>query len=413
VNGGVTIVTDRAVGRAGPVGRRVLPYESRERVRAALRRIGARKVWSASLPPLVARCSSPATRRPRFVARIVSPAVAVLSVVPLACTWGCLAPRMVSTARGPQAYYQTAFPEHDTSRELARTFASVKQISFTAEYRTYLFPAEAGITEEDVRSGRFRARADSSFPESLSKAGTATIIARSGTHVTLLTTDHVVHLPALRISYYDEGPGRSGAAGPRRVASASVRTSQRGTLVPHPGRGPLEVLARDEHNDLALLGMELGELSDTTLFPPLALRTGDSKRLSWGSFLYVLGYPAGYRMVTRSIVSNPNWDGRGGFISDGLWNEGISGGLILAIRGETGALEPVGLARAGAATSELRLQPDTLSAATAGETRRYEGMLYVESVLRIQYGITLPVSMTAVSDFLERNRAALRARGYF
>jgi len=173
------------------------------------------------------------------------------------------------------------------------------------------------------------------------------------------------------------------------------------------------VLARDEHYDLALLGMELGELSDTTLFPPLALQTGDSKRLSWGSFLYVLGYPAGYRMVTRSIVSNPNWDGRGGFISDGLWNEGISGGLILAIRGETGNLEPVGLARAGAATSELRLQPDTLSAAAAGETRRYEGMLYVESVLRIQYGITLPVSMTAVSDFVERNRAALRARGYF
>ncbi len=318
---------------------------------------------------------------------------------------------MVSTERGAQAYYQTAYPEHDTSRDLARTFASVKQISFTAEYRTYLFPADAGITEADVRSGRFRARADSSFPESLSKAGTATIIARSGTRVTLLTTNHVVHLPALRISYYDEGRDR--AAGPRRVASASVLTSERGTLVPHPGRGPLEVLARDEQSDLALLGMELGELSDTTLFPALALRTGNSRRLAWGSFLYVLGYPAGYPMVTRGIVSNPNWDGRGGFVSDGLWNEGISGGLILAIRGETGNLEAVGLARAGAATTELRLQPDTLSAPSGGETRRYEGMLYIESVLRIQYGITLPVSMTVVMGFLDRNRAALRARGYF
>jgi hypothetical protein len=118
-------------------------------------------------------------------------------------------------------------------------------------------------------------------------------------------------------------------------------------------------------------------------------------------------------MVTRSIVSNPNWDGRGGFISDGLWNEGISGGLILAIRGGTGDLEAVGLARAGAAMTELRLQPDTLSTPSGGETRRYEGMLYIESVLRIQYGITLPVSMTVVMGFLDRNRAALRSRGYF
>ncbi|MGD8277884.1 MAG: serine protease [Gemmatimonadota bacterium] len=319
----------------------------------------------------------------------------------------------MATEHGPQAYYQTAYPEHDTSRDLERVFASVKQISFTAEYRTYVFRPEAGMTEADVRAGRFRARADSSFGESLSKAGTATIIARSGTRVTLLTTDHVVHLPELRISYYDEGPGRNRSEGPRVVASASVLTSERGTLVPHPGRGPLQVLARDEQNDLALLGMELGTLSDTTLFPALALRTGNPRRLSWGSFLYVLGYPAGYRMVTRSIVSNPNWNGRGGFISDGLWNEGISGGLILAVRSETGRLEPVGLARAGAATSELRLQPDTLSTAAGAETHRYQGMLYVESVLRIQYGITLPVSMTAVTDFIDRTRSTLRARGYF
>jgi hypothetical protein len=223
----------------------------------------------------------------------------------------------------------------------------------------------------------------------------------------------VVHLPALRISYYDEGSRRAAAPGPRRVASASVRTSERGTLVPHPGRGPLEVLARDEQQDLALLGMELGELSDTTLFPALALNSGDPKRLSWGSFLYVLGYPAGYRMVTRSVVSSPNWDGRGAFISDGLWNEGISGGLILAVRGETGRLEPVGIARAGAAQSEVRLQPDTVAAEQGTETRRYQGMLYVESVLRIQYGITLPVSMTAIDLFLDRNRTTLRSRGYF
>ena len=32
---------------------------------------------------------------------------------------------------------------------------------------------------------------------------------------------------------------------------------------------------------------------------------GDASRLTWGSFVYVLGYPQGYPMVTRGIVSLP------------------------------------------------------------------------------------------------------------
>lgn len=332
----------------------------------------------------------------------------------LALQQGCAATRPPPAEQIPQAYYQTAWPARDHSGELTRAFDSVKRVTYTAEYETWLFAEDAAITDSDIATDRFRARADTSFSASRSKSGTATIIARSGNRLTLLTTNHVVHFPERQIEYWGgEADRAGGAATPRRVASVSLRTSERGLLIPHPGMRPFEVLARDERNDLAILGLELVETMDTSRFAPLDLATGDARRLAWGSFVYVLGFPSGYPMVTRAIVSNPNWDGRGAFVTDGLWNEGISGGLILAVRGGTESLEPVGLARAGAAAREFRLQPDTLRVTAEAGSQGYTGPVFAESVLRIQYGITLPVSMTRATEFLDRHRAELRSRGYF
>lgn len=319
---------------------------------------------------------------------------------------GCSTARVAPAAFGPQAYYQTAYPTYDTSRELTRAFEAVKRIGFSAEYVTYVFSRTAGVTDAMVFAGGFESRADTVYPESEHKAGTATIISRSGQRIALLTVNHVTQFPPMHIRYYEDDTGM----GPKRVASVAVRQSVRGVLVPHPGRGNLVVLARDERNDIALLGLELGEHSDTAQFRVASFPGGDSGRLSWGSFVYVVGYPAGYPMVTRGIVSNPDWDGHGSFVTDGLWNEGISGGLILAVRGETGTLEAVGLARAGAAGREVRLQPDTAGIPVRSESRRYEGALYIESVLRIQYGITLPISIALVNEFIDAHSARLRTR---
>lgn len=319
----------------------------------------------------------------------------------------CAPPRVVLVERGPQAYYQTAFPVHDTSGELARVFLSVKQVMFSAEYRTYQFREAAGVTEADVRAGAFQGRADSTYSETVSKAGTATVVARSGNRLTLLTTAHLVHFPELRIEYWDDASANARAAAYGRVASVSVKTSQQGILSPQGGTSLLSVVARDDGNDLALLAAAVVEVGDTTRFLPLDLPAGDARRLSWGSFVYVVGYPRSIPMVTRAIVSSPERDGRGGFVTDGLWNEGISGGLILGVRGDTGALEVVGLARAAVGEREVRLQPDTTGIADDLEVRRYDGPLYLQRVLRIRYGITLPVPMTVVGDFLRRNRVTL------
>ena len=336
-------------------------------------------------------------------------AVLLLAVAAAACPEGCAPPRAVLVDRGPQAHYQTAYPVHDTSEDLARIFMSVKQVTFTADYRTYEFSENSGVTDVDVRAGRYQERADSSYAETVTKAGTATVVARAGDRLTLLTVEHLTRFPDVRIEYWEDRPSGGAVGAPGRVASVSVKTWERGTLLPPAGPSPLEVVARDERNDLALLAAGLGAMSDTTRFSVLDVPEGDARRLSWGSFVYTVGYPRSTPMVTRAIVSSPDKDGRGGFVTDGLWNEGISGGLVLGVRGDCGDLELVGLARAGAAEREIRLRPDTTALGEVSEIRRYDGPLYVQPSLRIQYGISLPVSMSVVREFLRRNGVSLRS----
>jgi hypothetical protein len=335
--------------------------------------------------------------------------VCTLAAAGVVAASACSPPRAVLVERGPQAYYQTAYPVHDTSEELARLFLSVKQVIFNADYRTYAFREDAGVTEADVRTGAFQARADSAYPESVTKSGTATVVARSGNRVRLLSTDHVARFAETRIHYWDEvAPASRGRTEPRRVSSVSVLVSQQGTLLPPTGTTPLRVLARSDIDDLALLEAVLAEAADTVQFPALRVAAGDARRLSWGSFVYVVGYPRSTPMVTRAIVSDPDRDKRGGFVTDGLWNEGISGGLILAVRGDTGEMEAVGIARAGVGEREIQLRPDTTGMGNTTEVRRYDGPLYLQSSLRVRYGITLPVSMTVIKEFLSRNGMTLR-----
>ncbi|HUF71252.1 MAG TPA: serine protease [Longimicrobiales bacterium] len=318
-------------------------------------------------------------------------------------------PQIAPGQTGPASYYQTA-PGADMSPALERVFGSVHQIEFTADYVTYEFDERSGVTEGDIVVSGFEARADTSFSETVTKAGTATVISRSGNRLTLLTVSHVVHFPDIRFRYYDERPARAvNVADPRRrVASASVRTAERGRLMPRSGPVPFHVRARDDHHDLALLRLDLPSQAEAERFPVLTLATGDARRLSWGSFLYVLGHPRGYPMVTRAIVSSPDWDGRGAFITDGIWNEGMSGGVIVAMRGETGALELVGLARASAAERVIRILPDTTGITPGSPTMRYDGPLFVETGLRAQYGIALPVTMTTITEFLRQHGVTLR-----
>jgi S1-C subfamily serine protease len=323
---------------------------------------------------------------------------------------GC-GPRVVLVDRGPQAYYQTGYPVHDTSRELERAFRSLRRVTYSAAYETYLFAPDAGVTQRDLADPATLLRAAERFSDVTSKTGTAVIVARSTDRAALVTNHHVVRFPPTVVHYFDEDRARLPRSS-RRVASVAVLNREWGLLADHHELGAFEVLARDTAQDIAIIEIRLPEGIGAAAFRPIAISPGDPRQLSWGSFLYVLGFPSRYAMVTRALVSDPNRDRQGGFLSDGLWNEGISGGVILAVRGDDGALEWVGMTRAGAGTREVRLQPRADEPLEDDVGLLYDGPIYLEHTLRIQYGITFSVPMISVRNFLEQHRIMLQGRGY-
>jgi S1-C subfamily serine protease len=167
-----------------------------------------------------------------------------------------------------------------------------------------------------------------------------------------------------------------------------------------PGASQFRVTHADSLVDVALIAVDVDEGLPETALPVLRLRPGDAGRLSWGSFVYVLGYPRGHPMVTRAIVSNPRSGAENSFLLDGLFNRGISGGLVVAVRGDTGQLEWVGVATGASAHVEQVLVPEHRVIDEQGVLLPYTGRLFIEETRRIDYGITFSVPINAVQRFL-------------
>jgi hypothetical protein len=333
--------------------------------------------------------------------RSVPLAAALLASVQPACT-----STRYMTGVGSQAYYQTAWPLHDTSRQIEEIFRSVKRIQVTGYYETFQFAPEDRVTRAALRDADTYRRARDRFAFDHAKAGTATAIARADRALHLMTNAHVTRMQDTVVAYFD-----STAHNGRFIESVAILRSQSNVIVGVPTASQFRVIASDTLDDIALLRVELEPGVPEHAVPALRARAGDPGRLSWGSFVYVVGYPRGHMMVTRAIVSNPRQSSDNSFMLDGLFNRGISGGLVLAVRGDTGDLEWVGLAMSASAHAEVVLAPERRSIDEQGVLLPYQGRLFIEEVRRIDYGITFSVPATAVTRFLRAARMPVSGGG--
>lgn len=324
---------------------------------------------------------------------------------------GCGGVRYVEVG-GVQAYYRTGYPLHDASPALERIFASVMRIHVSVAYDSYLFAEDAAPTLAELAEGGLPGGAVDMLAVTRTRAATAVAIASRGGRVTLLTAHHAVQYPDTLYEYFPDRDRGTRPAELRRLRSVSVKTRQANWVISSRGIREFEILAQDEPMDLALIGFLDSSPEGPRDVRTLTVRAGDAARLTWGSFVYVLGYPAGYAMATRGIVSIQPEPGRRAFVVDGLWNEGMSGGIILGVRGESSELEWLGMVRAAAAEVEPRLVPPEEALDVQGFGLPYEGPVLLEESLRIRYGIMLPVSITEIRRFVDRHRTDVRRRGY-
>ncbi len=305
--------------------------------------------------------------------------------------------------------YLSGYPIGDAGSYLMEMQQSVKRISNTTYYRTHVFDPEDRVRPQDIQEQQQLEQLTREVIEDrTTSSGSAIVIYNRNNRIGLLTTNHTVTTPDTIYEYADETE--------TFLESVTYKTDQLMFVMGMTALGELELLASDPVADLAVLGTRVypdeldGSVSDH--FPLFPYPLGNADELKPGVFLYVLGYPRGYPMVTSGIVGATEYGRRNTFITDALFNPGISGGAIVAIRGGIPSFEWMGMARSSSATGEWLIVPSEDTPVSHHIRWPYDDQLYLERKNRIDYGITHAISAQQIKEFLETQSSRLSERGY-
>jgi len=301
--------------------------------------------------------------------------------------------------------YDTEFPYRTCSDQISKIAKSVKKIHCIAEYKTYIIPKERKATKEMINKKFLRSKGIIKKFDSESVIGTATIIFYDQKKIGLLTSAHIVNYPDTIYSYYENNDEKY-------IHTFSIKVRQLNYVRDLPITQNLEILAIDNVLDVAIMGQKIdpSKIKEVHVFDyPI----GNSDELEWGSFVYIMGYPSGYQMITRGIVSTPGGKYKKNFLIDALFNKGISGGIVLAIKDGVPNFELVGMAKSVAASYENILIPEEESHVKRyNPNTPYTGNVFVKVKKEINYGITYSVASNSIKNFFKKHRSELAEKGY-
>lgn len=304
--------------------------------------------------------------------------------------------------------YDSEFPYYDVSAELESVVQSVKLINVIAFYKSYEFDFESNIKMKDISSEtiKYSTLVTSNFEQTAS--GTATLIYNSFGLLGFITCAHIIDFPDTIVTYYIDKNRKLTDV----VQSVSVKEKQINYVSELPRGGEVDIITLDSQLDLAIVGNKFQE-DEVKFLKVFNYPGGRAKDLQWGSFVYVIGYPMNYKLVTKGIVSSPNIDRKGSFLIDAAFNRGFSGGVVLAIKDGIPNFEFVGLVKSVPAFYEYYLKP------IPGDEKinfnpfiPYDGNIYIDKRMNITFGITKVISIESIRDYIKDNLNELKNKGY-
>lgn len=304
--------------------------------------------------------------------------------------------------------YDSEFPYKNCSEQLETVSQSVKLVNVLAYYKNFFVDEKYTLTKSEITKDNFEAVTYRKGIYHRTASGTATIIYATNGNVALLTCAHIIHFPDTVYTYKIDDKGNM----TNIVESISIKTKQTNYINDFPEGGDVDIILVDETNDLAIIGKRFLQyrLNQFSVFNyPL----GEAKKLEWGSFVYALGYPMNYKMITKGIVSSPNRDEAGSFLIDAVFNRGFSGGIVLAIRDGVPNFELVGLVRSVPAEYEYMLKPETPNEGYEfNPLLPYKGNIMIEQRVNIKYGVTRVIPIETIIEFINKNGDKLIKFGY-
>lgn len=304
--------------------------------------------------------------------------------------------------------YDTEHPTSPMGDELKSIVETVKLVSSLTFYKQYYLKAEQNITIDYLNYGLALNERDAIIMEKPT-SGTATIIYADIDKIALLTCAHTITSPDTIIYYFLGDDGKP----TEYIESVSIKVRQSLNIVGLPRGDRITVLAVDEASDLAIVGKEL---TKDPHFTPRAFSfpIGVAEELEWGTFAYLIGFPHGKKMITSTIVSNPNPGKKNNFIINATMYRGVSGGIILALRDGVPNFELIGMANALSAHQNIKIKPDPLlNIDTINPVQPYTGDIFLGRSFEIVDGITFAIPAETIKKFLNTHRSNLAAMGYY
>jgi len=316
---------------------------------------------------------------------------------------GCSSNRFVHDKRSTVAdnIYDSEFSDKSISDEIEFIASTVRKLNIIAFYTTYEFAPGAIIDKSNLNESNLIIKASKTSMSTESVAGTAVIIYYDNLLAGMLTCNHVVDFPDTIITWY-----RSRVQG---IKTMAIKEKQNNFVLGLPQNNEVSIVATDKNNDIAFLKQQLqmtGADINVLNYP-----VGKSKDLGWGSRVYIVGYPLGNLMVTSGLVSKPRNINSSKFLTDAVYNKGISGSPVVAIRDGVPNFEMVGMATSASSKSISYVKPgEENQYSKSGES--YHGKLIIANERIINYGVTYSVTIDRIEKFLYSNHDLLEEEGF-
>lgn len=305
--------------------------------------------------------------------------------------------------------YDSEFPYKSTSDELTKISETIQRINSTAFYKIYIFDKDSELTLKDLAGKKLEKVAVTEVVADNSAAGTAITIYSENGNVALLTCAHTVTFPDSIIAYKIDDNGQTS----NYIESISIKEKQVVYVAGFPQGSEVSVLVKDDHLDVAVLGRKFDSPSTLNL-PVFKYPPGKAKEVEWGTFVYLIGYPINYKILTKAIVSNPRRDDNGSFFIDAVVNPGFSGGPVLAIRDGVPNFELIGIVQWVPEDYDNIIYPaDLKNKASYNPVVPYNGELFVRRHSSIKYGMARVIPVESILTFLNANKIYLNARGFY
>lgn len=296
-----------------------------------------------------------------------------------------------------------------TSDELNKISETVQRVNSTAFYKIFVFDKTDNYTLYNLQDKNIYDHARNEVLADNSLSGTAVTLYSQEGNVALLTCAHTITFPDTIISYRSDKEGNK----TEFIESISVKEKQVIYVAGFPEGSSVEVLAIDNENDIAIIGRKYGAQSNF-YFPTFTYPVGKAKEVEWGTFVYLVGYPLNYKMITKAIVSSPRKDENGSFLVDAVVNPGFSGGLVLAIRDGVPNFELIGMVQWVPEEYENLVYPENIGDKTAfNPVVPYNGDVFVRKHTSIRYGIVKVIPVEVISDFINSSKEKLTKQGFY